>query len=78
MEVKLLYRCYRPFVQFLMVKDWYLNDTNRVAMIYVVSKVHSVTFDSIPKCISISHSILAVYGKNLPYKKMVQCLENLR
>ena len=38
-------------------------------MIYVVNKVHSVIFDSIPKYIAISYSILAVYGTNLWYKE---------
>ena len=52
-----------------MVKDWYVNETNRVAMIYIVNKGHSVIFDPIPMYISISHGNLAVFGTNLWYRK---------
>ena len=54
-------------MQLLVVKDWHLpvNETNRVAMIYIVNKGQSVIIDSIPKFISISHDYLAAYGTNL-------------
>ena len=54
----------------LVVKDLYVNETNRVAMIYIsVKKGHSAIFDPIPMYISISHGNLAVFGTNLWYRE---------